>query len=224
MLKRIFLFIAFCSLFYTACNKENYAPAIDLESNYYPLKVGTVYIYSVDSTAYSNFSNTSTHYQFELKDSITNVYEDLSGISNYRTERYKRIDSSSTWVIQKVFSRSKSQRDGEEFIDNQRFIRIIFPPKVGSIWNGNSKNILGEQDYMINKGVAPLTINNLSFDSTIVVNEIDESNLIRQDLVNATYARNVGLIQKDVTAVDKDISSGKITNGYVYSLKIKSFK
>lgn len=224
MWKRIFLFIIFGSLLFTACNKETYAPAKDLEQNYYPLSVGAVYIYDVDSTAYSNFSNTSVNYQFEIKDSITNTFVDAAGLNNYRIERYKRIDSSSPWVIQKVFSRSKSLRDGEEFIDNQRFIRIIFPPIAGSVWNGNSKNTLGEQDYVINDDVASLTINNLNFDSTIVVNEIDESNLIRQDLVNITYAKNVGLVQKEVTAVDKDISSGKITNGYVYSLKIKSFK
>lgn len=224
MWKRIFLFTLFGSLLFTACNKETYAPAVDLESNYYPLTIGAVYIYDVDSTAYSNFSNTSVNYQFEIKDSVSNTFVDLAGNTNYRIERYKRTDSTSPWLIQKVFSRNKNLRDGEEFIDNQRFIRIIFPPIAGTVWNGNSKNTLGEQDYVINDDVAPLIINNLNFDSTIVVNEIDESNLIRQDLVNATYAKNVGLVQKEVTAVDKDISSGKITNGYVYSLKIKSFK
>lgn len=224
MWKRIFLFILLGSLFFAACNKEKYAPAVDLENNYYPLTVGAVFIYAVDSTAYSNFSNTSVNYQFQIKDSITNTFVDLAGNTNYRVERYKRTDSSGPWMIQKVFSRTKSLRDGEESIDNQQFVRLIFPPLSGSVWNGNAKNTLGAQDYTINEDATPLTVNNLNFDSTIVVNEINESNLIREDLVNTTYARNVGLIQKEVTAVDKDISSGKITNGFIYSLKIKSFK
>ncbi|MBK0382477.1 hypothetical protein I5M32_05835 [Pedobacter sp. SD-b] len=207
-----------------ACTKESNAPAKDLQSEFYPLKVNAVLIYDVDSTAYSNFTNTSVNYKFELKDSITNTFDDLAGGLNYRIERYKRISPVSPWVFQQVFTRSKTLRDGEEFINNQRFIKIIFPPLAGSTWNGNSKNTIGEQDYTIENEIAPATINNLTFDSTIVVKEIDEQNLIREDLVNATYAKNVGLVQKEVTAVDKNISTGAITNGYKFTFKIKSIK
>jgi len=204
-----------------ACTKENNVPAKDLQSEFYPLKVKSVLIYDVDSTAYSNFTNTSINYKFEIKDSITNTFNDLTGALNYRIERYKRIIPASNWIFQQVFTRSKTIRDGEEFINNQRFIKIIFPPIAGSSWNGNSKNTIGKQDYNIEKDIAMATINSINFDSTIVVKEIDEQNLIRQDLVNVTYAKNVGLVQKEVTAVDKNISSGKITNGFKFTLKIK---
>lgn len=224
MLKRIFLFVAISSLAWVSCTKENNAPAKDLQSNFYPLKVGAVLIYDVDSTAYSNFTNTSQNFKFEIKDSITNTYVDLTGAVNYRIERYKRTTTSNPWVFQKVFARNKNLRDGEEFIDNQRFIRIIFPPLAGSVWNGNSKNTIGEQEYLIENEIAPLSINNLTFDSTVVVKEIDEFNLIREDLVLSTYAKNIGLVQKEVTAIDKNISTGKITNGTKFTLKIKSFK
>ncbi len=224
MLKRIFLFVVLSSLMFSSCNKENNAPAIDLQTEFYPLKVGAVSIYDVDSTAYSNFTNSSVNYKFEIKDSVTNTYVDLAGITNYRIERYKRPINTSTWLFQVVFSRSKSLRAAEEFINNQRFIRLIFPPLIGSDWNGNSKNVLGEQEYLIENNIAPLQVNTLLFDSTVVVKEIDEFNLIREDLVNTTYAKNVGLVQKAVIAVDKNISTGKITNGSVYTYKIKSYK
>lgn len=83
---------------------------------------------------------------------------------------------------------------------------------------------MGEQEYLIENNIAPLQVNTLLFDSTVVVKEIDEFNLIREDLVNTTYAKNVGLVQKAVIAVDKNISTGKITNGSVYTYKIKSYK
>jgi hypothetical protein len=206
------------------CTKENNAPSIDLQSEFYPLKIKSVSVYDVDSTAYSNFTNTSTNYKFEIKDSVTNTLTDLAGGLSYRIERYKRINIISAWVFQQVFTRSKTLRDGEEFINNQRFIKLIFPPLVGSTWNGNSKNTIGKQDYTINNNIASASINSLNFDSTIVVNEINETNLIREDVVNVTYAKNFGLVQKEVTAVDKNISSGKITNGFKYTLKVKSLK
>ncbi len=218
-----FVLISFCFLI-LSCTKENNAPAKDLQAEFYPLKVSSVLVYDVDSTAYSNFTNTSTNYKFEIKDSITNSFSDLAGDLNYRIERYKRLNTVSPWIFQQVFTRSKTVRSGEEFINNQRFIRIIFPPLAGSVWNGNSKNTIGKQDFIIESEITPITINNITFDSTIVVKEIDEQNLIREDLVKVTYAKKVGLIQKEVTAVDKNISSGKITNGFKFTLKIKNIR
>ena len=224
MLKRIFFLVAFCSLVWFSCTKENNAPAVDLQTEFYPLKVGAVYIYDVDSTAYSNFTGGNVNYQFQLKDSVAETFLDLTGQANYRIERYRRNNIASNWIIQQVYSRSKTLRAGEEFINNQRFVRLVFPPAQGTSWNGNSKNTIGEQEYIIEEGILPLTINALSFDSTVTVKEIDEFNLIREDLVNATYAKNVGLVQKTVIAVDKNISSGVITNGTVYSYKLTSYK
>ena len=224
MLRRIFVFIAFCLIFWVACTKEENAPAIELQSNYYPLKIGSVLIYDVDSTAYSNFTNTSQNFKFEVKDSITNTFQDLSGNVNYRIERFKRTIRFSPWVFQNVFTRSKSLRAAQEFFNNQTFIRLIFPPIKGATWNGNSKNTIGEQAYLIEKDLSALSINSLNFDSAIVVTEIDEKNLIREDVVYSTYAKNVGLVQKEVRAIDKNISTGKITNGFAFTQKIKSFK
>jgi hypothetical protein len=224
MLKRIFLFTAVLCLLYSACTKEKNAPAAEFYYNFYPLKVGSVIIYDADSTAFSNFTNTSVNYKFEIKDSLTHTFNDLAGQTHYRIERYKRINPSTIWIFQQVFTRNITSRAAEEFINNERFTRLIFPPTTGSSWNGNSKNVLGEQEYLIESGIEPLMVNNLTFDSTIVVKEIDEFNLIREDLVYSTYATNVGLIKKEVTAVDKNISTGRITNGLIYSLKIKSFK
>ena len=224
MINRIILFLSFTVLFWFGCTKENNAPDIDLLSEFYPLKVGSVLIYQVDSTAYSNFTNTSTNFSFELKDSIVNSFSDLTGATNYRIERFKRNTSTEPWVFKQVYTRNKTIRAGEEFIDNQRFIRLVFPPLAGTRWNGNSKNTLGAIEYIVEDEISPLTINNLNFDSTVVVTEVNETNLIREDVVYTTYAKNIGLIKKDVTAVDKNISSGRITNGTKFVMEVKSYK
>ena len=224
MIKRSLSLLSLSMLLWCACTKENNAPAIDLLDQFYPLKVGSVIIYTVDSTAYSNFTNSSVNFKFELKDSTTNTFEDLAGNTNYRIERFKRNNTASPWVFKQVFTRSKTARAGEEFFNNQRFIKIVFPPIVGTKWNGNSKNTLGNQEYVIENEITALTIKSLNFDSTAVVTEVNETNLIREDVIYATYAKNVGLIKKDVTAVDKNISTGNITNGYKFVLEVIEFK
>lgn len=224
MLKRIFYFIAFCSLTWVSCTKETNSPAVDLQPEFFPLNKGAVIIYDVDSTAYSNFTGGSVNYKYQLKDSVADTFTDLTGQTIYRIERYKKNSGSTIWAIQKVFARNKTIRAAEEFINNQRFVRLVFPPTKGAFWNGNSKNNIGEQEYIIEDDILPLTVNTLDFDSTVTVKEIDEFNLIREDLVLSTYAKNVGLVQKTVRAIDKNISSGVTTNGTIYSYKIISFK
>lgn len=224
MLKRLLYLGAFCCIIWCACTKENNAPPIDLQGEFYPLKLGSAYVYDVDSTAYSSFTGTNVNYKFQLKDSLAGIITSLTGDTSYRVVRYRRGTIASNWIVQQVFTRSKTTRSGEEFFNNQRFVRLVFPATEGTSWNGNSKNNIGEQEYIIEDGILPLTVNSLTFDSTITVKEIDEFNLIKEDLVKATYAKNVGLVQKTVTDVEKNINSGKITNGKVYSYKLSAFK
>ncbi len=228
MLKRILFLIAFVSLLWVSCTKENNAPAIDLQSEFYPLRVGSVYIYDVDSTAYDDFigqcKGTSVNYKFQLKDTVADTFMDLSGHVNYRIERYRRVTIKDAWRIQQVYSRNKTSRAGEEFINNQRFVRLVFPPSRGAYWNGNSKNTIGKQEYIIEEGILPLMINSLSFDSTVTVKEIEDFNLIHEDLAKSTYAKNIGLVQKVVTSVDKCINTGEFIKGTVYTYKLLSFK
>src|SRR5690606_13997784 len=100
MMTRIFFFIAFCSFLWVSCTKENNAPAIDLQSDFYPLQVGSVSIYDVDSTSYNLL--TKGNYKFELKDTITNTFTDLTGQTIYRIERYKKPIGSTDWQFQLV--------------------------------------------------------------------------------------------------------------------------
>ncbi len=216
------LLIIFLSASIIACNKESYAPAKNLFLNFYPLKKGSVVIYDVDSLAYNNFTNSSTRYLFELKDSTTNTYLNNTD-TIYIIERYKRNKGELNWIFQKTITRNATSRSAQENIDNKRFVRLNFPPLAGAKWNGNSFNDLGEQTYEVNEAMMSLTVNNFNFDSVVNVIQIDETNLIREDKAIETYAKNYGLVKKEVTALDKNINTQKITNGFIYSMKIKRF-
>ena len=206
----------------SACNKEETAPAKSFFYEYYPLQKAKVLIYDVDSTAYSDFTNTSTNYKFKLKDSVADVFKDLLGNDVYRVERYKKMNGSNTWVYQKTIARSLSIRAAQETLDNVTYTRLIFPPIVGAKWNGNSRNTLGEAIYEITDFPATTSIGNSQYDSTVVVLQADENNLIREDIASEVYAKNIGLIKKQVRAIDKDINTQKIKNGTIYSMTLQN--
>lgn len=210
-------------LFFFSCGKNETLPPIQLYLDYYPLKLHSSIVYAVDSTHYNEFNHTTVNYLFELKDTVVSVLDEEEDRHTVRIERYKR-ESGGSWKFQKTITRTITSLRGEELIDNQRFVRLVFPPREGKTWNGNTYNNLGEQDYEILEADQPAVINGIALDSTVTIKQIDEINLIREDVVSEVYAKGIGLVQKDVRALDKDISSGIIRNGYVYSMTIKSFK
>jgi len=206
-----------------SCSKSENLPKPNMGLNYYPLKVNSVVIYNVDSTVYNNFNNSITNYLFKLKDTVTNTFTDAQGNEAYRIERYKKTGTQD-WVFQKVITRKIISNRAEEFIDNKRYVRLVFPQTLQSTWNGNLYNDLGEWRHEVKDLDVPLTIGTKQLDSTIAIHQYNEVNLIREDIYDETYARNIGLVFKEVKAVDKNISSGVITRGFKYKMELDSWK
>jgi len=212
------------AVFVFACNKSENMPKPNMELNYFPLKVSSVVIYNVDSTFYDiDFSNNITTYQFQLKDTVTNKFIDALGNETYRIERYKKM-ATQDWVFQKVITRKIINNRAEEFIDNKRYVRLVFPPTLQSTWNGNLYNDLGEWRHEVKELDVPLTIGSNQLDSTISISQYNEVNLIREDIYDETYAKNIGLVLKEVKAVDKNISTGVIKLGFAYKMQLHSYK
>ncbi|KHJ39531.1 hypothetical protein PBAC_00390 [Pedobacter glucosidilyticus] len=215
----VLIFVVMLAL---SCTKEKNAAPKSFQYEYYPLAKTKVWVYDVDSTHYNNFNNSETNFQFQIKDSIADFFIGLSGDTVFRVERYKKQNNSNIWVFQKTIARSKSIRAAEETLDNQTFVRLIFPPEFGAQWNGNSRNNIGEQSYTITDFEVAKEVNGTSYPSTLTVTQIDENNLIREEFATETYAKEIGLIHKEVKAIDKNISNGVITNGFIYSFKLRA--
>lgn len=213
-----FLFLMFAIV---SCNKDN--PSPDFKYNFYPLNLKKILIYNVDSTAVSSFAGTKTNFKFQIKDSVADIYTDATNRTAYRIERYKKQTNESVWKFQKIISRVLNTRNAEETIDNKTFVRLVFPPEIGTSWNGNSKNDFIEKEFSITEMYDTFLLKNLAFNNTLVTH-FEEVNLIREDKETHTYAQGVGLIASDVRAVDVDISNQKVTNGFFYTMELIAYR
>lgn len=210
------------SVFFSQCKKNETLPPQNLKKEYFPLKLSSVITYDVDSTVYDDFTNQVTAYKFELKDTVIAVFSDGPDRNTIRIERYKRIPGGG-FNFQKVFTRTLIDLRAEEFIDNQRFVSMIFPPEENKTWNGNTYNNLGKQEFRFLETDIALNINSINFDSTATILQKQENNLIREDLVTEVYAKNTGLVKKEIRALDKNINTGVILKGYTFLMQVKSF-
>ncbi len=214
--------ICLCVFYCTACQKAKFSAPQNLGLAYYPLQLGSRTIYAVDSTVYSDFNNSITTYHFQIKDSVAQVTTNNEGHNQYRIERYKK--SNTVWEYQKTIARTIVANRAEEFIDNRRYVRLVFPQTLNSSWNGNLYNDLEEWRHRIINLDEAIEINGLKIDSSLLVEQYNENNLIREDSYYETYAKHIGLVEKNVKAVDKDINTGAIKRGYTYKMSILSHR
>lgn len=223
--------VFFCVIFigFYSCKKDAPSTAVDIGYNYYPNNVGSWIIYDVDSIVWDDFNAPVIEidsFTYQIKEINESVFMDSEGRETMRIERYKRDDATNPWVIKDVWYANKTASNVERVEENIKFIRLIFPVKNGSVWDGNSANINSDWDYQYSEVDMPLVMGGISFDSTLIVNQRDDNLGIIYDYYKEIYAINVGLIYKEGTHLEQDIIDPTWANplkGYDFSMTINSY-
>ncbi len=228
------LFLLLCILY--ACKKEKNEPTSDLGYEYFPNEAGRYVIYDVDSIVYDDFENDTDIYKYELKEVIESMFTDNQGRETQRIERYIRKYNDTIpysqlpWTIKDVWYANRTINAAEKVEENERFVKLIFPTKESKTWNGNVYNTRTAWEYEYSDVHEAKSYGSLSFDSTLVVKQYDDEGqiLIHRQLYTETYAKNVGLIYREIIEVkSKNITSkpvmDRITSGVVYKQQVKAY-
>ena len=227
----IWLLVAF-----SACTKRiTLNPQMDY--NYFPLKQGHTLIYKVDSVKYSPlYTEGRDTFHWEMKEVITDSFTDGSGRKAWYFVQYTRKPGSTYW---------SSPREGVELIDgthaermlnNIRLIPLIFPPQVGAEWNGaayipadDTFRYYQNWNTSIKSVNEPYLLDGTKFDSTLLVQEVNDENLLEYRNAQAIYARNVGMIahiEFNLEYIGSVIPDGsweeKATNGFIVKTRLIS--
>lgn len=204
-------------LFITSCKKQKEVYNTESINNYYPLQVGKYITYNLDSTVFVSFGDRDTVISYQVQDRVDAQVTDNLGRNAYRIVRYIRKDTSGNWMPNNTFMAIPTDNSIEYVENNQRFLKLEMPIKQDFSWKGNSyidsyslttdMQYLDNWDYTYDSVDVPLTINSLSFDSTIKVSERDEaegddpalSTTLYADKTYAyeKYAKGVGLIYRE---------------------------
>ena len=202
-----------------SCNKQDNFK-LERVTEYFPLYVGYITTYDLDSTVFTNFGQTLTtrHYQaqYQVYDSIT----DNNGRKGFTIRRYLRADSTQPWSIDNVFTAYATGNSLEYLTDNLRFIKLVLPFENGTSWNGNSylpfnaypsyefanPGFTQNWNYTYTDVNTPALIGDSTFANSITVLETADStgdpNIAGTQYAEKThsvekYAKNIGLIFKD---------------------------
>ncbi len=198
---RTFVGLIFISITIFSCKKsvENFtSPQL---SEYYPMEVGKYITYDLDSTVYYvNFGQQASVIHYQGQDRCDAEITDNNGRPAYRILRFIREDASQQWTPNNTFMVVPTTNSVEVIENNMRYLKLELPVKQDFSWKGNSfidtysnytdVKYLEDWDYIYDSVGIPLTLNSLSFDSTIKVMQRDE--FLGQDpsISGTQYAEN----------------------------------
>ncbi len=137
------------------------------------------------------------------------VTEEINA-TTYRLERFWKVNITDTWEIKDVWTREKTSTAYAQVEENVKYTKLIFPVKGGQTWNGNAYNSEAELSYEYDSIHQPYTIENLSFDSTVIILQQDNVNAIEYQKAKEVFAKDIGLIYK--SAKDLSINFFDITD------------
>lgn len=195
------------------------APFDPSQLEYFPLSTGRFVVYRVDSLVFDpapsggTARDSSTTYVMEV---IADTLTDNLGQRQFLIERYERTDTADAWALKFVCSASRDKSQAVRTEQNFRFLKMLFPMDKYSSWNGNlwidinrEIEIAGDRmrpfsnwAYEVDSIDIPSRIGVFSFDSTLVITEADDNNVIERRFSRSWYAKNIGLVKREQWILD----------------------
>lgn len=211
-------FLLLLSALLVACERTTETIETDLGYDYFPLQVGRIWEYQVDSILFDPMGTTVAVDSMRswIREEIIGAYVDAAGDTVFQTERYIRNDTTDNWQISKVLSLSKTRRQAIRTEDNLRFVKLVFPLKKNARWDGNQYidislrvAVAGEMLHIFKDWQSKASDLNTawsngirSFDDVALISHADSENLIEYRFAQEAYARHIGLVYHEMRILD----------------------
>ena len=220
-LKNTFFGIVLVSLAFACGERQTIQPdPFDVSQyTYFPLEIGKFVEYQVDSIVYdfasggSTIQDSSRTYAREL---VADTLRDNSGELRYLIERYERPTENTPWKFKNTITATKTTAQAVRTEENWRFLKLVFPMDRRSEWDGNiwidkSREIeiagermrpFGNWVYEVDSIDVQASVGQFSFDSTLLVTEADDSNVIERRFSRVRYAKHIGVVWREQWILD----------------------
>ncbi|MBC7775306.1 MAG: hypothetical protein H7246_07700 [Phycisphaerae bacterium] len=215
-------FWAVLTVFAFACSGRHTEQPVPLDLDhfaYFPLQIGKYIEYKVDSVVYDFASGGATiqdSSQTFVKEIVADTLRGNLGELQYVIERYERADAGALWAFKSASIANKSVTEAIRTEGNWRFLKLVFPLDRRSAWDGNlwidenrEIEIAGERmrpftnwAYEVDSIDVQALVGQFSFDSTLLVTEADDSNVIERRLSRVRYAKHIGVVWREQWILD----------------------
>jgi len=199
---------------------------LDSGTEYFPLKKGLYHLYAVNEVRYTPGADPE-ELNYELMTEVVDSFPSASTQFTYVVHRSRRPAAGSPWELLDTWSVRKGNSEVIVSEGNTAFVKVKFPVRGDSRWDGNIFNSLGEDAYEFKDIHQPLELNGITFENTMTVEqERNDDVIVFRDERREVYALNVGLVYKEITQLnyctdDNCLGQQKVEEGIEMKMVIK---
>ena len=187
--------------FLVSCSKDvpsslDFKFAVD----YYPLILGSWYVYDIDSISYDDFTNPVSvdSITYQVKEELTDTFLDLEGNQCFEITRSKRMETDSIgledlpWILSDIWWVKEINGNIYRVEENNNYVTLSNPIAKDKSWDGNAYNYQRYWDFTY-ENIAG-TFNQYS--NTVTVIQIDQENEIEKKYYREIFANDIGLVSR----------------------------
>lgn len=183
------------------------------DASFYPLQVGKFWEYRVDSTVFDqNAPEPVYSVSVLVREEVVDTFLDLQNHPWYRIERFERASDTLPWEIKQVVAATIRGNEALRLENDLTFVKLLFPLTPFKNWNGNKYFdpftivfISGEPvemfkgwDYrMLSSGAQEM-----GYSDVTSILQADSENLLERRYALEKYARDTGLIYRELEILD----------------------
>ncbi len=178
-------------------------------------KPGISITYRLDSLVFISFGSTSAIHSYEVKYMVDAPITDNIGRPAWRIFRYIKPVGTGSFSPDATFTAINTGTTLEFIENNLRYLKLVQPITEGGTWKGNSfidtysinsdLKYLDDWDYTYADANKPKTIGSFNFDSTVTVEQrndslglplIPQTQYAEKNLGKEIYAANIGMVYR----------------------------
>ncbi len=194
------------SIFYSCKTEKEEVEVVGNE--YFPLKIGAIKIYQVDSFIHDPFADSTRTISREVKEEIVEQFLDNENDTAYRVE-YSYYDKNQfKWRVFLSFSRKIKDNYIIEKLDNQKEVKLLTPISTYKTkgttysWNLNMYNNRDPENVKYSKVFYTHILDNKPYENCVNVQLTKPTNNLIIRFREEVYAKNIGLIYKRIDQSD----------------------
>lgn len=176
-----------------SCKQEE---APDFHFEYFGLEEGRYVIYDVMEIEHDKNLGKHDTVRYQIKTYWADTYVDNEGREGREFHLYRRDSVSGTWMLTDVWYGLYDGIRAELVEENERRVKLVFAPTLSKEWDANAYNMNDELPCYYRAIHGDTTLSGVYLDSTLVVEQQSNNNLIDSVRQYEMYAKHIGMVYK----------------------------
>ncbi|MCS6981596.1 MAG: hypothetical protein NZM65_05300 [Flavobacteriales bacterium] len=205
MLRKVLLIFTGVGSVLSACKKKNQAPDPNDQSYYYPVNIGRMYEYQIDTAWWDHANDTSFMATFLEKETYDTDFPNQAGQLETRiiVERGLGAFLSPFGIqsVQRYYNASKKYWTVQRVRNTFRYIMLKYPIAEGDTFNRNALNPLGPDTWRVDYIGGSFSVGGKTYSPCLRLVKKDVEDSLRIQRIVEVYAHNVGLVYAEITDI-----------------------